>query len=150
MKKYQRCVKSRGYSQIEYPYEPVDKSLRIYECNQLNASPRPQYDNRDMSFNQFLLSNLAYPQSAQKQGISGTVEMFFVVEPTGRISNVKILKPVGAGCNQEAFRLLKMLKWMPGIKDGQAVRTMMTLSITFNMADFEKHEYVPANNSNQI
>ncbi len=150
IKKYHRCTESRGYEKLDFPIKPVDTSTKIYETIHLDKQPKPVYESKGMNFASFIMKNMTYPESAVKQNISGSVTVFFVVEPTGRISNVKIEKGVGAGCNQEAIRLLKLMKWIPGVKDGLAVRTKMTLTITFNLQDFENQKYVPANNSNQI
>ncbi|OQX75503.1 MAG: hypothetical protein B6D64_11525 [Bacteroidetes bacterium 4484_276] len=150
LKKYKRCAKHRGYSEINYPYTLVDQSLTIYKGHQLDERAKPIFKEKGMGFNQFIAKNLVYPEAAMKQNIRGTVEVFFVVEPSGRVSNVKVLKPVGAGCSQEAIRLIKMLKWMPGIKDGKAVRTKLILKISFNLADFEQHRYISPNNANQM
>jgi len=150
LSKYKRCVKNRGYDEIQYPYTPISNSLEVFEGFQLNERAKPIYDENGMSFNQFIVDNLVYPDAAMKQNIQGSVEVFFVVEPSGRVSNIKILKPVGAGCTQEAIRLIKLLNWMPGIKDGNAVRTNLVLNIIFNLEDFEKHRYISPNNANQM
>lgn len=150
IKKYQRVVKKRGYDAIVYPYEPVDQTMTIFDPDQLRTPLKPIYDRQDMRFSDFVRENLVYPPAALKQAISGTVELFFVVEPSGRSSNIKIVHGVGGGCNEEAIRLLKLIKWTPGIFEGKAVRTRMTLSLTFNLADYENMRYVPANNNNQF
>ncbi len=150
LRKYKRYVKQRGYDRIEYPYQPVDSSLTIYKSRRLNQAPKPQYPNHSKSFTEFMMNHLKYPDAAVKQSISGTVELYFVVEPWGGISNLKVIEGVGAGCSEEAERLIRMLHWMPGIKDGKAVRTELQLSIKFSLSDFEQHRYVPANNANQI
>lgn len=150
LKKYLKNVKSRGYDHIEYLHKPVDESFTIYEFNALDEAPYPLYDEPDTKFVDFIIKNMKYPEDAKKRGVSGIVEMTFIVEPSGNISNLKIEKNVGAGCNEEAVRLAKLLKWFPGIKDGLAVRTAMKLSITFNLEDSENMKYVPANNNSQI
>ena len=150
LKKYQRCIKTRGHDQIIYPHQPVDTSLKVYEKQQTTEKPKPIYSGGSKHFNEFIINNLAYPEAAIKQSISGTVELFFVVETSGLVSNIKIIQSIGAGCNEEAIRLLRLLKWQPGILHGMAVRTGMTLNITFKLDDYERHQYVPANNANQI
>jgi protein TonB len=140
----------RGYSNFILPFEPVDPSTIVYETTRLDKQPKPVYDAKGMNFSSFIIKNMTYPKDAIKQNISGAVSVFFVVETSGRISNIKIINGVGAGCNQEAMRLLNLLKWMPGVKNGMAVRTKMTLTITFNLQDFENQKYVPANNANQM
>jgi TonB family protein len=150
IKKYHRMTEHRGYSNFILPFEPVDPSTKVYEAARLDKQPKPVYDAKGMNFSSFILKNMTYPKDAIKQNISGAVSVFFVVETSGRISNIKIINGVGAGCNQEAIRLLNLLKWMPGVKNGTAVRTKMTLTITFNLQDFENQKYVPANNANQM
>lgn len=150
LKKYKRLKKSRGYDNTDFPFTPIDTSFKIYKVRQTDKSPKPDFRGKATNFTDFLLKNLVYPEAAIHQNISGMVEMFFVVEPSGRVSNVKIEKNVGAGCDQEALRLIKLIRWKPGIKDGRAVRTSMKLSITFNLSDYENNRYVPANNQNTI
>jgi len=150
LKKYQRCIKTRGYDKIEDPYLPFDTSLHVYEKHLTTEKPKPMYSGGHKNFSEFIVKSLVYPEAAVKQSISGTVELFFVVETSGLISNIKVIQPVGAGCNEEAIRLLRLLKWHPGIIHGKAVRTAMKLSITFKLDDYEQHQYVPANNANQI
>jgi len=150
LKKYHRCTKTRGYDQFDYPHQPVDTSLQIYEKQQTTEKPKPVYAGVYKHFDEFILNNMSYPDAAIKQSISGTVELFFVVEPSGLVSNIRVTKSMGAGCNEEAIRLLRLMKWQPGISHNLAVRTAITLSITFKLDDYEKHQYVPANNANQI
>lgn len=150
IKKYKKQVKHRGYDKLNYPVQPVDKSLQIYMPKKLDTLPKPVYSDHIKDFTDFMIQNLKYPATAKKQGVSGTVDLFFVVEPSGNISNYKIENGVGAGCNEEAIRLMKLLHWIPGIKNGKAIRTAMKLSITFDMEDSDNMRYVPANNANQI
>jgi hypothetical protein len=58
----------------------------------------------------------------------------FVVVPSGRISNLLTEKTVGGGCTEEAIRVVKMIRWIPGIKNQAAVRSWRTLDITFDIA----------------
>ncbi|MBE0639596.1 MAG: energy transducer TonB [Bacteroidales bacterium] len=150
IKKYLRAVKKRGYEKIKYPYEPVDTTLIVYKTGQLNKPPKPVFEKPGMRFGNFISENMVYPQAALSQEIMGTVALFFVVEPSGRVSNIKVDKSVGGGCNEEAIRLLKLMKWEPGISEDKAVRTEMILHLTFNLADYENLRYIPASNNNQF
>jgi len=140
----------RGYDRIRYPYTPVDTSLKIYTSLQLDEKPVPVFPKKGMNFNDFISENMVYPPEALKQNVQGTVELFFVIEPSGRVSNVKVVHAVGAGCTQESVRLMKMIRWKPGIKNGKAVRTESTVKMSFNLENFKKHRYVSPNNANQI
>ncbi|GAB1405717.1 hypothetical protein MASR1M74_28990 [Lentimicrobium sp.] len=133
LKKYRRMVKTRGYSKHYYPYEPMDTSGVVYKFNELHTPPRPIFSNENISLPGFIAANLNYPEAAIKQNIHGVVIIGFIVEPHGRISNVRVIESLGAGCNEETIRLVNLLKWMPGTYDHLAVRTRMTLSITFSL-----------------
>ncbi len=150
LKKYQRCVRQRGYDKPIYPHDLVSTSPEIYPVSQLDSAPHPLFDGKVTDFSDFINQHLQYPDAALKQGVSGTVELYFVAEPSGHVSNIKVLQSVGAGCNEEAIRLLQLMRWFPGIKAGEAVRTALTLKITFGLGNQNKHQYVPSNNANQI
>lgn len=132
--KYKKYCKKRGYEEIKYPHEPVDGSYKVYETDECDISPRPVFSSLNCTLEQFVANNLKYPDAAFKQNISGTVEIRFVVEPSGRISNIHAIKSLGGGCTEEAIRLARLINWNPGIKDKQAVRVFNTLNITFNIA----------------
>lgn len=133
LKKYRRLVRQRGYSMHYYPYEPMDTSGVVYNYTDLHTAPHPIFTNDKISFSGFIAANLNYPEAAIKQNLSGVVKVGFIVEPHGKISNLRIIEPLGAGCSEETIRLVKMLKWMPGTYERLAVRTRMTLSIIFNL-----------------
>jgi TonB family protein len=133
-KKYQGYVKTRGYNNIVYPYTPVDSGNCVYDLGEVSSAPKPVFSSRDGSLSKFISRNLQYPETAFKQNISGTVRLKFVVEPSGRISNLLTEKTVGGGCTEEAIRVVKMIRWIPGIKNQAAVRSWRTLDITFDIA----------------
>ncbi|MEJ2595383.1 MAG: energy transducer TonB, partial [bacterium] len=63
----------------------------------------------------YLATNIKYPPLAKESGIQGRVFINFVVEPDGAISNVKVLRGIGGGCDEEAVRVVEsMPKWKPG------------------------------------
>jgi TonB family protein len=134
IKKYNKLIKTRGAEYFVNPYEPVDSSNVVYQRKDLDQMPKPLFSILDNNFSTFLSNNLEYPEAAFKQNISGTVELCFVVEVSGRISNIVVEKSVGGGCTEEAIRVLKLVKWFPGIKDKMAVRTFIPLQITFDIA----------------
>lgn len=84
------------------------------------------------AFNEFISRNIIYPKQARKLGIEGRVYMEFVVERDGSITNIKTLKGIGAGCDEEALRVLAMApKWNPGKQRGKTIRQKMVLPLTF-------------------
>ncbi|MGP1447573.1 MAG: energy transducer TonB [Candidatus Limimorpha sp.] len=82
----------------------------------------------------YLATNIKYPQIARESNVQGRVYLSFVVEPDGSVSNVKVLRGIGAGCDEEAMRVVKaMPKWSPGKQRGKAVRVSYNLPVNFKL-----------------
>ena len=84
----------------------------------------------------FLSKNVTYPQEARETGTQGIVYVTFVVEKDGSLSDIKILQDIGAGCGEEAVRVIKaMPKWIPAKQKGEKVRMQFNLPIKFSFAE---------------
>jgi len=81
---------------------------------------------------QFIYENLNYPALAKKNNIQGKVYMTFVVEKNGELSNIRVLRNLGGGCDDEAVRIIKLMPaWKPGKINGSNVRVQINLPINF-------------------
>ncbi|TVQ87839.1 MAG: energy transducer TonB [Bacteroidetes bacterium] len=93
---------------------------------------QPGFPGGDAALMQYLTNNLRYPTMAREAGIQGTVFVTFVVERDGSITDVRILRGVGGGLDEEAVRVVRnMPRWTPGRQRGQAVRVQFNLPIRF-------------------
>ncbi len=82
----------------------------------------------------YLRDHIKYPEMAKESGIQGTVYLKFVVEKDGSISNVKVLRGIGGGCDEEAVRVLKQMpKWKPAKQRGRPVRVWFNMPIKFTL-----------------
>lgn len=82
----------------------------------------------------FIGSKLKYPDEAKELGIQGKVFVTFVVEKDGSVTDVKVLRGIGGGCDEEAIRVVSsMPKWSPGKQRGEAVRVQFNLPISFRL-----------------
>ncbi len=94
----------------------------------------PEFPGGNEELMKFLHKNVQYPQMARETGIQGTVYLQFVVEPNGAISNVKVLRGIGGGCDEEAIRVAKSMPgWKPGKQNGQSVRVFFQIPIKFTL-----------------
>ena len=115
---------------VDQPQAPAVDSIRMAVIDKMPAFPGGEEGVLD-----FIGTHIRYPKSARHQGISGRVFVNFVVEPDGSITNVKVLKGIGGGCDEEAVRVVKMMpNWIPGEKDGKKVRVSYTIPITFALS----------------
>ncbi len=80
----------------------------------------------------YLGKNTQYPQSAAENGIQGTVYVQFVVDRSGKIADVKVIRGVDPELDKEAVRVARsMPAWLPGKQNGQAVRVAFTMPVKF-------------------
>ena len=94
----------------------------------------PDFPGGVAKLSEYLQKNIKYPQMARESGIQGRVFVNFVVEPDGSVSNVKVLRSLGGGCDEEAMRVVKaMPKWKPGKQRGKAVRVSYILPVNFKL-----------------
>ena len=92
---------------------------------------------------EYLSSNIKYPEEAKEKGISGRVFIQFVIEKDGSVSNVKVMKGIGGGCDEEAVRVVKaMPKWKPGKQKGKPVRVNYILPVSFKLDEGETYKPV--------
>ncbi len=88
----------------------------------------PSYPGGKDSLNTFLKYNLKKPLGVN----DGVVILDFLVNETGIISNIKILKPLNQHCDNEAIRVIKLMpKWVPGKIIGKLISTRYTIQISF-------------------
>jgi protein TonB len=86
------------------------------------------------AFYQYVQKNLKYPAQARRMGIEGKVFVQFVVGKDGTLTEVKAVKGIGAGCDEEATRVIEGApKWNPGKQRGRPVKVRMILPITFKL-----------------
>ncbi|GAA4172378.1 energy transducer TonB [Sphingobacterium ginsenosidimutans] len=126
-----------GQSQKEYPnvlndtVKPVSKSSPDTTC--VIPDVPAEYTGGIERLQKFIQTNLKYPDEALELGIEGNVLVEFVVEPTGELSNIKIVKPLHKECDKEVIRLIKkMPKWIPAKKNNNFVRTTFRIPVYFS------------------
>ena len=94
----------------------------------------PHYPGGETAMMEYVAQNIVYPQEARDKEISGRVFVGFVVEKDGSIGEVKLLRGIGGGCDEEAVRVIKsMPKWEPGKMHGEPVRVSYQMPINFKM-----------------
>ena len=74
-----------------------------------------------------------YTADAMRAKIQGTVTVECVVETNGKVGDVKVIKSLDPGLDQEAVKAVKQWTFKPGKKDGKAVRVRIELELTFTL-----------------
>jgi TonB family protein len=101
-----------------------------------SVEENPEYPGGVKELYNFIGNNLKYPLEAVKNNISGKVFAKFIVRTDGSISDIKILKGIGYGCDEETVRVISQLPpWKPGKQNGEPVNVMFTMPINFQLND---------------
>ncbi|MCW3076061.1 MAG: TonB family protein [Bacteroidetes bacterium] len=125
-KKYQK-QKTKTFVKSE---RVADSSFVIH----LRADKSPEYfKGGEEGLNEFIISQILYPDIAKEKSIQGTVILDFVVEENGFVTNISAIQNVGGGCTEEAIRIIKQTKWQPAVLNNKYVRYKLTYPITFNL-----------------
>lgn len=98
----------------------------------------PRYRGGESALKSFIEAKLKYPQEALDQKIEGPVEASYDVDGLGRIANVRILKSLGHGCDQEVIRLVKLLKFEKAFNKGRNVTAHKKLKVDFKLPKEKK------------
>jgi len=98
----------------------------------LQVEIMPSFPGGEDKLLQYLAENVKYPRLAREAKIQGLVIVRFVVDADGFVGKVEILRGIGAGCDEEALRVVNaMPKWEPGIQNGRAVPVIYNMPIRF-------------------
>lgn len=135
----------------EKSHEPLEESLppseepiftltdismppEIISCPFIPGEKMPEPIGGMQGFYSFLKKNLRYPKTAERIGRQGKVFVEFIVNEHGLPSDFKILKGIGAGCDEEAIRVLSLSRWMPGEQRGVPVKVRMVQAVSFQLS----------------
>jgi len=94
----------------------------------------PQFGEGDSTLHIYLSENIKYPSKAKEESIEGTVYLTFVIGSKGEVTDIKVLKGIGGGCDEEAVRLVEnMPDWIPGKQRGNPVSVQYNLPVQFKL-----------------
>jgi protein TonB len=94
----------------------------------------PSFPGGDEALMKYLGNNIKYPAIAKDAGIQGTVYVTFVVDEEGNVKDVKVLRSIGGGTDEEAIRVVEnMPQWKPGKQRGKPVKVQYNLPIRFTL-----------------
>jgi TonB family protein len=88
------------------------------------------------SFFNYLSKVIKYPEKAVTINVEGTVEVGFTISRDGSITDVKLLKGIGYGCDEQVLDAVKKsYRWRPGIFEGRPVVLKESVSVKFSLTD---------------
>lgn len=115
--------------QMEVPVKKGEEETPIFTV----VEEMPSYPGGESARLKFLQDNIHFPAKAREADIDGTVFVSFVVDPTGKLDSIKVIRGIGGGCDEEALRVINLMpRWIPGKQAGKPVRVQFTMPIKFS------------------
>ncbi|PKV63190.1 TonB family protein [Pontibacter ramchanderi] len=120
--------------------EAVAQSTKTNKEPYAYVEQMPEFKGGEAGMMKFLGTNIQYPAAARSNGVEGLVVASFVVETDGSINEVKILKSLGHGTDEETQRVVKLMNghWLPGRQKGEVVRVRYTLPVRFALTEADR------------
>ncbi|HEY2582252.1 MAG TPA: TonB family protein [Mucilaginibacter sp.] len=123
---------------IDEPVGNADAKVTEEDPNKIFTSVEqvPEFPGGIEKFYAYLSKSIRYPAVARENGTQGRVIVSFVCEKDGSLTDIKVARGIGDGCDEEAVRVLRASpKWKPGIQNGRAVRVAYSVPISFTLAE---------------
>ncbi len=96
----------------------------------------PTFPGGKDAYYKYLAENINYPEQAKNLGIEGRVFLTFIVNEDGSLSDLTLVRGIGAGCDEEALRVyMESPNWIPGKQRGKTVKTKVQAAVTFKLND---------------
>lgn len=96
----------------------------------------PEFEGGLKALGDFIKNNVVYPELAREIGREGIVYVSFIIDEKGEVASSKILKGIGAGCDEEASRVVnKLPKFKKPGKNalGKPVKVIFNIPIAFRL-----------------
>ena len=114
--------------------KPVEKPKEVKEEVFRSVEQMPQFPGGEAALMKYLQSHINYPPMAAENNVQGKVVVQFVVDKTGRVGEVKVVRSVDKDLDREAARVCKSLpKFTPGRQNGHPVSVWYTLPVFFKL-----------------
>jgi protein TonB len=96
------------------------------------ADVMPVFPGGDEALMNYLKEHIHYPAAARAGKTEGKVVISFIIDRNGTPTNLKLVRGIGKGCDEEALRVVRSLpKWAPGKVKGKEVKVQMNLPVKF-------------------
>jgi TonB family protein len=96
---------------------------------------KPKYPGGKMAMDAFIKTNLKYPEEALRNKIEGIVSIKLDIDVFGNVIKTSLVHGIGYGCDEEALRIVKLLKYEKKMYRGLRVTHHNTLNIIFRLPE---------------
>ncbi|MBT8218814.1 MAG: energy transducer TonB, partial [Bacteroidia bacterium] len=96
-----------------------------------NFIDKPVYEGGPTVMAKFIDDNIQYPEEARKEGIKGTVIIRYTIDYKGTVIETKVVSGIGYGCDEEAQRVVGLLKFQMGKYRNMKIQFHKTIKVHF-------------------
>lgn len=93
----------------------------------------PTFPGGKDAYLQFIRDNIVYPEKALVNQVEGLVYVTFSVDNIGDIIDIEVTKGIGYGCDEEAIRVIRLMKYEPARNRGIKMKAEMKTRIEFKL-----------------
>ena len=116
----------------------AEQMPRFPGCEHLDIDKKEKEACSKEALLSYVFSSLEYPALARENRIEGLVVVQFIVTKNGDVTEVEIVRDIGAGCGKETARVVKKMNdlpegWIPGRQRGRKVNVKYTLPVKFRL-----------------
>jgi TonB family protein len=96
---------------------------------------QPSFEGGDLNtFVAYIQKHLKYPPEAAQSGIEGKIFISFIVDSTGNVADIRVLRGVDSLLDKEAVRVISHSpQWKPGFQRGKPVNVQFTVPVNFKL-----------------
>lgn len=135
------CSRIAGFAQAQdtlqpdlAPFSPSAAPQIKAEDVQMQVDKQATFPGGNQNINPFIAKNIVYPPEAIAQGIEGRVTVSFTITKEGKVTDVKVRKPVHPLLDEAAINIIKkMPQWEPAMFKNEPVNTLYTIPINFKL-----------------
>jgi protein TonB len=114
------------FTAVDIPEEKTETVFRVVE-------KMPEPVGGWQTFFKTLQKHLKYPTVARRTNAAGKVFVEFIVNESGELQDLSIIKGIGFGCDEEAMRVIALTKWNPGKQRGRPVKVRLVQPVVFSL-----------------
>ena len=96
-----------------------------------NFLKMPEYPGGKTALQKFIKEHVIYPEEAREAGVKGVVYLLAEIDDNGVVGEVKVSKGLGFGCDEEAIRVVKLMKFGSVSNRGRRLKTKKKFRIHF-------------------
>uniref|UniRef100_UPI001E52553B TonB family protein n=1 Tax=Pleomorphovibrio marinus TaxID=2164132 RepID=UPI001E52553B len=129
------CLRTMSYYQDEIT--EIEKFAKRKQLNKDEVifadpdSPPTFKDGGDIGMKKFIQDNLRYPKTGEC--ITGKVFVEFTVDTVGNVKEVGIKRGISPSADEEAIKVVKLMRFNPGTRNGQPIEMKMIIPISFTI-----------------